>query len=1128
MTERFDIHGPITPGVTVLEASAGTGKTYTIASLATREVADGLPLDQLLVVSFTRLSTRELRDRVRERLTTALRVVESAESQPAVAVGDELLDRLADASADVLASRRARLARAVAGFDGATIATTHQFCQEVLGGLGVAGDIDREYRFLDDPRDLADEVVGDLYVRGFLDHPPLFDFQEARRIAKLAIQNPTTEIAAIADTSEARWRRRLAVRVREEFDARKRHIAALTFDDLLTRLEALLRGDEGDAIAERLRRRYRVVLIDEFQDTDPVQWEIVRRAFGTPDGHLVLIGDPKQAVYAFRGADVYAYLTARREADVVHELDINWRSDQGLIDAYDSLFGDARLGHDEIVYRRVHAASANQEARLHDAPVPAPLRVRLVRRDLPSVGQSPKGHAQRSPAQSHVMRDMAAEIVSLLRSGMQIETRAADGTPTGAPHPVTPSDLAVLVRAGYEAERVRVALEAAGVPAVMVNSAGSVFATESARHWLRLLEALERPHLASRARSVALTPFLGWSVENVAGADDQQLDLVHQRLHRWAAVLRSEGVAALAETIMASEEMPARMLGHDASERDLTDLRHTAELLHVVAVDARLGVTALTAWLRRRIAAAKDDVGIDDRTRRLASEAAAVQVLTIHASKGLEFPIVYCPLLWEGRQGPKGLGIPVAFHDPARRDQRMIDVGLEGREYLQHRSEQWVEDQGEELRLAYVALTRARHQAVIWWAGTWQGRHSPLSRLVFARDAAGHVPHEGGTPPTDEAALERFNLLAAERPGSISVEAPEAPADLRWDPPAPPDVQLAAARLDRTLDAHWRRTSYSAITAGVPEPWVASEVDEAAGADDRAVVGPIAEPDAERSSPLHAIPSLLADLPAGARVGTFIHEVLEAIDVSASDIEAEIRRHIGAQLRRRRVDIGDPNQLAHGLRTALETPLGPLAGRARLRDLAPADRLSELTFELPLAGGDTPAGELTLDAIGAALDEHLALDDPLVGYVQRLVDPSLSRVLRGYLTGTIDVVARMEDGDHPRFAIMDYKSDRLTQTGEPLTAWHYRPAALAAVMVRDHYVLQALLYQVALHRYLRWRLPGYVPERYLAGVFYLFIRGMTGPDVPTVDGAACGVFAWRPPSALVLVLSDLLDRGGTT
>ncbi len=339
--------------------------------------------------------------------------------------------------------------------------------------------------------------------------------------------------------------------------------------------------------------------------------------------------------------------------------------------------------------------------------------------------------------------------------------------------------------------------------------------------------------------------------------------------------------------------------------------------------------------------------------------------------------------------------------------------------------------------------------------------------------------------------------------------------------------ELAAARLDRTLDVHWRRTSYSAITARAPERQVASEFEEAAGADDRAAGGPIAEPDDERSSPLQAIPSLLADLPAGARVGTFVHEVLEAVDVSMSDLEAEIRRHIGAGLRRRRVDIGDADQLATGLRAAIETPLGPLAGRARLRDLARADRLTELTFELPLAGGDTPSGELTLDAIAAALEEHLADDDPLVGYAQRLADPSLSRVLRGYLTGTIDVVARMADGDRPRFAIIDYKSDRLTPTGEPLTAWHYRSGALAEVMVRDHYALQALLYEVALHRYLRWRLPGYDPERDLAGVFYLFLRGMTGPDVPMVDGAPCGVFAWRAPAALVVALSDRLGQGAS-
>jgi exodeoxyribonuclease V beta subunit len=226
--------------------------------------------------------------------------------------------------------------------------------------------------------------------------------------------------------------------------------------------------------------------------------------------------------------------------------------------------------------------------------------------------------------------------------------------------------------------------------------------------------------------------------------------------------------------------------------------------------------------------------------------------------------------------------------------------------------------------------------------------------------------------------------------------------------------------------------------------------------------------------------------------------------------------------------VGDETAVVTGLRAMLETPLGPVVGGDRLCDVRRADRLDELAFELPLAGGDDPTGRLALEAIGAVLREHLPAGDPLTGYAERLAHPALRQTVRGYLTGSIDLVVRRRDGSGaPVFAIADYKTNWLGAVGEALTAWDHRPAAMAAEMVRGHYGLQALLYTVAVHRYLRWRLPRYEADRHLAGVLYLFVRGMTGPDTPTVDGQPCGVFAWRPSGALVEALSDVFDRGGS-
>jgi exodeoxyribonuclease V beta subunit len=197
-----------------------------------------------------------------------------------------------------------------------------------------------------------------------------------------------------------------------------------------------------------------------------------------------------------------------------------------------------------------------------------------------------------------------------------------------------------------------------------------------------------------------------------------------------------------------------------------------------------------------------------------------------------------------------------------------------------------------------------------------------------------------------------------------------------------------------------------------------------------------------------------------------------------------------------------------------------------LRDIAPSDRLNELWFELPLVGGDRPCADISARDIGGLLRKHLPPTDLFAGYADRLDDPSLAGELRGYLAGSLDMVIRLPSGPGgPRFAVVDHKTNRLGAPGEELTAWDYRPAALAEEMVRAHYPLQALLYSAALHRYLRWRLPDYDPARNLAGVVYLFLRGMVGAGAPRVDGQPCGVLTWNPPTALIVALSDLLDRG---
>jgi exodeoxyribonuclease V beta subunit len=266
----------------------------------------------------------------------------------------------------------------------------------------------------------------------------------------------------------------------------------------------------------------------------------------------------------------------------------------------------------------------------------------------------------------------------------------------------------------------------------------------------------------------------------------------------------------------------------------------------------------------------------------------------------------------------------------------------------------------------------------------------------------------------------------------------------------------------------------------------------------------------------------MADLPGGTTFGTLVHAVLERTDPTAADLQGEIARRC-AELGRYWLPELDPAQLSAALSRVLTTPLGAAAAGRALRDFAPADRLTELEFELPLAGGDAAgAAGADLSQIAALIRGQLPPNDPFARYADRLAGLEQQQ-LRGYLTGSLDAVLRLRVDGRPRYLVIDYKTNRLGSPDRELTALDYRPSELVRAMQAAHYPLQLLLYSVALHRYLRWRQPGYDPELHLGGGLYLFLRGMCGPHTPVIDGTPCGVLSWRPPAGLVVALSGLLD-----
>lgn len=1093
----FSLVGPLPTGTTVLEASAGTGKTYAIAALAARFVGEGrADIGELLLVTFSRAATAELRSRVRERLAS------SAAAVAAYAMGGPLPDDPVDAllcvgGPGVAAERAARLEASIERFDRATIMTTHEFCQQMLRGLGVLAPQEPQSRLVEDLLPLADEAASDVYLRryAFDERTPPFPFGDGRADddpGALTIARDAVTLEAELGPAEAEGaiaeRVAFAREVRAEVKARMRRRRLYSFDDQLTRLAGALDDPTTGRLARaRLSGRFPVVLVDEFQDTDPVQWRVLRSAFGDERGTLVLIGDPKQAIYAFRGADVHTYSAAAREATVRTTLTRNYRADAHVVAAVGGLFAGVLLGEDIAVPAVDASHDGRRLAARPGTPWAAGVQLRAAESEEPT-----------SPwdAERRITDDLVGVVGRLLRPDADL-TRA-DGTPLRA------SDVAVLVRSNRRGQGLAAALSAAGIPATF-SGTSSVFASTAAADWLTLLRALDSPRRPYIQRAV-LTDFVGGSVAELAEADEATRSTWWAWLHGWGRALRTGGVPALTVAIEADSDLTARLLATELGERTVTDHRHLAELLHRQAGAGGASARELGDWLAAQVS---ETGAASERTRRLETDEAAVQIMTIHRAKGLQFPVVLLPEANRDFLDARDAGERIVLPIPGS---RLLDVG--GRRGP-GRAGRWAlqatDDADESLRALYVAVTRAESHVVAWWANHWDAGPAPLHRLLHAEHGGGaprrpalsydtRAQPGGGSPLT-------LDWLGAAGIAAVAVDEVAAPGRVR---PAAP-AALTARAWRRAIDQQWRRTSYSGLTAAAHEAHEASALVTDEPSDRLAV-------DAD---PRLTLPSPMASLPGGAAFGSLVHAVYETLDPRGPRWRDALHAQIEAALRRWPIDGVAVEALAAGLAPTVETPLGPLAEGTTLRSFGPHDRLSEFDFEFPLA-----APEATLADLASLLRRHLPAESPLAAYPDRIVGSALTtQRLHGFLTGSIDAILRLPSG---ALLVVDYKTNRLDAVGaapEELTVGHYTTTAMAEAMMVSHYPLQALLYSVALHRFLAARLPGYEPARHLAGTAYLFVRGMAGPDTPVVDGGPTGVFSWRPGPDLVTETSRLLAGG---
>lgn len=1140
--DLFDLGGDLPTGRLAIEASAGTGKTFTLCALTVRFLAEtDTAAPNFLIVTFTRAATAELRGRIRDAIVEAVAYLDAC----VIARGGGNADPdtptvyLRTIAAADIEARLARLRVALTEYDAITITTIHSFAVQTIGSLGATSALEPPRGFVENDATSLRAVAADSIARHVANGmsvdlvPKLGDVTKrlgsVLRHGDLSVV-PSSDVMLPKSTEADQA---LAAVVRDAatlLDQRRGARSEVTLNDALIGLREVLRGPSRDSLIAALRARYRVALIDEFQDTDPVQWEIFETLFGTDASTLVLVGDPKQAIYGFRGADVATYVSAtttpatRRAA-----LGTNWRSDGRVLTALEALLAGTTYG-EGIEFVSVDAAAHNVDRapRRVDGSAPPALDIRVaVGDDLP---RSTDGKSVPADAARRAIRnDLVARIHDALD---HIEIPDGDGYRS-----LRPDDIAVLVSSAAEAADIQELLVASGVPAVL-SRAGDVLQSEAAEQWRWLLDALERPADPARTRRFALSWFGALSIAELDAAADATLDSLTTRLAEWVHVLRTHGTADFVRRVFDDSHVLARVLGTVDGDRAATDLQHLGELFQTEIDTPRPGPAALLELLNRTDlnTADVDDAGV--ASRRVETEKPSVQIMTMWVSKGLEFPVVFAPAMWGGASADDCIG---ELDDGTR----VLDLSAKS-PFAALAKRRAIE---ERLRLIYVSLTRGRHQTVMYWTPPHHGRGYPMSRLLFARTPEGDIDDVAFAKdgpkslPADAEAAQAALAPLVERSGgliSVSVVGNAERVSRRAQPFGDGDgaAALSPAELTREIPRTTGRWSFSAIVAAGA---VHSPEDPSLGD-----VGASDEGHAEVTSDDDPIPDATPEtmplgwLPAGAHFGTLVHSLYEVVDFSSDDVEKELRETLASELAWRDVDL-TPSALpgatralgeallVEGLARTLRTPLGPLFtdGPDRtlcLADLTRADRLDELDFELLLrphdAGAPAPVSDRDL---GALIARWVTPDQPLGAWASQLAAGRFGVELGGHLTGSIDAVFRVRAADGDRYVVADYKTNRLGGFDAAPRPEQYLGDALTEAMAHHHYPLQALLYSVALHRYLRGRLQHYDPAQHLGGIAYLFVRGMVGPTTPIAEGHPAGVWSWRPPSRLVCELSDLLD-----
>ena len=1149
-------------GERLIEASAGTGKTFTIAALYLRlllglggESAFPRPLsvEELLVVTFTEAATAELRGRIRNNIHE-LRIAclrGSSDNPLYVRLLAEIVDKPQAARWLMLAERQ---------MDEAAVFTIHGFCQRMLSLNAFESGMLFEQQLIEDesllryqacadfwrrhcyplsrdlaqviheswkgPQDLLNAI--DRYLQGEapqIKSAPPEDETLAGRHQKILAQIDgvkqswlacVQELEALIEGSgimrqkfnranQARWIAKISAwaeeetrsyqlpeplekfaqsflrertkpgtiapehaifeaieallaapltlndlmltramrEIREAVAAEKRRRGELGFDDMLSRLDSALQSANGDALASAIRTRFPVAMIDEFQDTDPQQYRIFRRIWHhQPDSALLLIGDPKQAIYAFRGADIFTYMQARDEVSARYTLDTNWRSAPGMVASVNQVFSqiDDAFMFRQIPFQPVQSAAKNQSLRFVFKGEKQPA-MSMWLMDGEGVGVA--------DYQSAMAGHSAAQIRDWLIAGQAGEALLYTGEKA---RPLMASDITVLVRSRHEASLIRDALALLNIPSVYLSNRDSVFETPEAQEMQWLLQAVLAPERESTLRSALATSMLGLSALDIETLNNNEAawDQVVEEFTGWREQWQKRGVLPMLHALMSARHIAENLLATPGGERRLTDILHLCELLQEAGTQVE-SEHALVRWLTQRIAEPNSNASSEQL--RLESDKHLVKIVTIHKSKGLEYPLVWLPFIANFRVQDNAF-----YHD---RDTFASVLDLSGAEESIALAE--TERLAEDLRLLYVALTRSVWHCSLGIAPLFRRRGEKTGDTDFHLSALGRLIQRGEAK--DAGGLR--DAIKALCNDDIALHTPGTADNARWEMPQQRSLTLNARQVKRRVADDWRVTSYSGLQQrahGIAQDLLPRLDIDAAGE---------GESLAEAGLTPHQFPR-------GASPGTFLHGLFEDLDFT----QPVAAQWVSEKLQSGGFDAHWQPTIGAWIDTVLQVPLADTG--IALCELAAKDKQVEMAFYIPI---EAPLQAEKLDALIRHYDP-LSADCPPLDF----------RDVRGMLKGFIDLVFR-HDG---RYYLLDYKSNWLGESSEA-----YTREAMASAMQSHRYDLQYQLYTLALHRYLRHRIADYDYQRHFGGVIYLFLRGVE-PDNPEQ-----GIYTTRPDAELV-------------